>query len=206
MDDGTVRDRSEIRAVGLPNLVPFSPRLWRLIIRSIELIGCKGFEGVGVEGFIELLNHLHVTVEDMDNKFHWAKHLLETFRTPEGIQRLSHWYWELLVELAISLPWFLDDGLAYSPQITIFLTEAQEWSKLECWLGTVWMVWPPGADGTIEEDLDRLMVLLFRQKPGAFQKLGQWMKRWSQKNSEDIPESFKRICKRACEAAQQDLP
>jgi hypothetical protein len=52
--------------VGLHDLVPFSPRLRRLVIRFVGLIGYKGFEGVGVEGFIELLNHLHVTVEDMD--------------------------------------------------------------------------------------------------------------------------------------------
>jgi hypothetical protein len=52
--------------VGLHDLVPFSPRLRRLVIRSVELIGYKGFEGVGVERFIGLLNHLHVTVEDMD--------------------------------------------------------------------------------------------------------------------------------------------
>ena len=56
--------------VGLHDLVPFSPRLRRLVIRSIELMGCEGFKGVGVEQFIELLNHLHVTAGDTDHGLH----------------------------------------------------------------------------------------------------------------------------------------
>ena len=74
------------------------------------------------------------------------------------------------MELAISEPWPGSSRIAYSPQITTLLTEAQEWNKLECWVGVVWMAWPPG---TTEEDLDRSMVLLFRQRPGALQKLEQ---------------------------------
>ena len=35
--------------VCLRNLVPPSSRLRQLVIRSIELIGCEGFEEVGVE-------------------------------------------------------------------------------------------------------------------------------------------------------------
>ena len=62
--------------VGLHNLAPFSPRLRRLVIRSVEFIGYEGFEGVGVERFIGLLNHLHVTVEDMDEKEGWGGELL----------------------------------------------------------------------------------------------------------------------------------
>ena len=58
--------------VGLHNLVPFSSRLRRLIVRSVEQIGYKGFKGVGVERFIRLLNHLHVAVEDMDEKEDWG--------------------------------------------------------------------------------------------------------------------------------------
>ena len=96
--------------------------------------------------------------------------------------------------------------LTYSPQITTSLTEAQEWDKLECWMGTVWVAWPPEADGIKEEDLSRTMLLLFRQRPGAAQKLEQWMERWSQQHGEDIPESFQQICKQAYEAAQRDAP
>ena len=80
------------RLVCLHNLVPFSPRLRRLVIRSVELIGYGNFEGVGVERFVELLNHLHVTVEDMDYQSKWLELLLETLQTPERAQHLSYWY------------------------------------------------------------------------------------------------------------------
>ena len=190
--------------VGLHNLVLFSPKLRRLVIRYVELIGRKGFNGVGVERFIELLNHLHVAVEDMDDKFKWAKLLLDTFRSSEGARHLSHWHWESLTELAISESRWLRDVSTYDSQIMKFLTEAQEWSKLECWVGTVWMVWPPGVGGPAEEDLDRSMLALFCRRRGASQRLGRWTERWSQENGGDIPESFQRICEQAHEAAQQD--
>lgn len=190
--------------VVLHNLVPFSPRLRRLAIRFIELVGYKGFEGVGADRLVELLNHLRVTVEDMDEMDKWARLLLDALKSSEGAQRLSHWYLELLAELAISLPEWLRDGLVYSPRITQFLVEAQEWSKLEYWIGTVWMLWPPGANKTVEKDLGRSMPLLFRKRPGAAQKLEQWMERWSQVPFNDIPESFQRICTQAHEAAERD--
>ena len=192
--------------VGVHNIVPLSSRLRRLVIRSVELIGYEGFEGVGVERFVVLLDHLRVTVKDMDNRRRWVKLLLETLQTPEGAQHLSHWYLELLVELAISLSLWPKHEISYNPQIVTFLAEARDWSKLECWVGIFWMVWPPGVDGMAEEDLGHLMLLLFRRRPGAFQKLEQWMERWSRRRKKDIPESFRRICKQAQEATQQDTP
>jgi len=102
-------------------------------------------------------------------------------------------------------PWLRGD-LAYSPQTTILLTEAQEWSKLECWMGTVWMVRPPGTGAITEEDLGYPMLLLFHRRSGAARKLKQWVEQRSQKCGEDIPESFQEICKHAHEAAQRDVP
>jgi len=190
--------------VGLRNLVPFSSRLRRLVIRSVELIGYKGFEGAGVERFAELLNHLHVAVEDMDRKGNWAKLLLDIIRSSEGTQHLSHWYWELLVGLAVSESWLVSLDSAHSLRIVAFLTEAEEWSRLECWMGIIWMVLPREANAMAEGDLGHSMLLLFRQRPGAVQKLEQWIEQWGQENYEEVPESFKQICKRVREAAQQD--
>ena len=162
--------------------MPFSPRLRRLVIRSIGLIGYKVFEGVGVERFIGLLNYLHVTVKNMGDLSERGKPLLEALQASEGTRWLSHRYWELLVELVISeLFWPGGDEILCSPQTTTFLTEAQEWSKLKRWMGIVWMLWPLGTGGMTEGDLDRSMVLLFCQRPGAFQKLEEWMERWNQK-------------------------
>ena len=200
----TLLDTCAERLVCLHNLVPFSSRLRRLVIRSVELIGYKGFEGVGVERFTELLNHLCVTTKDMDTWPGWGRLLLGILQTPEGAQNLSHWYWELLVELAILFPPSLKGGSTYSPWLTAFLAEAQEWEKLECWMGIVWIVWPPEASGMTEEDLDRLTLLLFCYRPGAFQKLEKWVERWSQESGKDAPESFRRICKKAQEVAQWD--
>jgi len=192
------------RLVCLHKFVPFSSRLRRFVILSVELIGYEGFKGVGTERFVGLLDHLHVTVEDMENVHEWLRLLLEILRTSEGTQLLSHWYWELLVELAILCSLLSRHYVTYNPQIVTFLAEAQEWSKLECWMGTVWVLWPPEADGITEEDLGRSIPLLFRQRPGAFQKLERWMERWSQRNDKNLPESFQRICKQAQEAAQHD--
>jgi len=189
----------------LHNRTPLSSRLRCLVMRSVGLIGYKGFEGVGVERLFQMLNHLRVTAEDIDTKFEWMKFLLDVFQSPEGIRHLSQLYWELLVELAIS-PWSDDDVVIYNPQIVVSLTEAEAWDKLECWMGTVWMIWPPGVGGTTEEDLERMTLLLFHHQPGVVQKLIHWMERWRSGGSDrEVPESFKRICAQAREAAQQDL-
>ena len=262
-------DFCPVHLVGLHNLVPFSPRLRRLIIRSVELIGYGGFEGLGMEGlegegmegfegggmegFIGLLNYLHVTVEDMDYTPSWAALLLDTIQYSEGTWNLSHRYWEFLVGFVVSeltaskltAPKFTTgvdssgvhnsgvlnfvlsgdawmrhwderrtvSGLrlclklnpARSLQIVTSLTEAKEWIKLECWVGIVWMLLPEGLD-LGEGDLDDSMTLLFRQRPGAVQKLEQWMERWSQRACRDVPESFKQAHKQAHEAAQRDGP
>jgi len=110
------------------------------------------------------------------------------------------------VEFTTLRPSWLRRDITYNPEITTFLTEAQEWNKLACWMGTVWMMWPPEAGGITEEDLGRSILLLFHQRSGAAQKLEQWVDRWSQGCREDIPESFQRICKQAHEAARRDAP
>ena len=191
------------RLICLHSLVPFSPRLRRLVIRSVELIGYEGFEGVEMERLVELLDDLHVTTEDTDDDSEWLWLLLEALRTSEGIERLSHWYWELLVELALFWSQPLTNDFTYNPQVITFLTEAQEWTKLEFWMGTVCILWPLEADRITEGNL---ILPLFRQRPGAFEKLKQRMEQWSRVRRENIPESFQRVYKQAQEVAQRDTP
>ena len=182
------------------------PRLRQLVIRSVGLIGYEGFKEVGVEKFILLLNHLHVGIEDVDDEFTWMILLVYIIQSPEGAQRLSNQSWEWLVKLVISGLWRVPSGfghVAYSPQVVASLLEAQEWDRLEYCIGVIWMVWPPEISKAVE-DLERVMVLLFRQRPGAAQKLKEWVEQWSQKCDEDIPESFQQVCKQAQEAAQRD--
>ena len=186
--------------VGLRDRVIFSPRLRRLGIRSVELIGYEGFQGVEMERFCQLLDHLCVTVRDMDKKLEYMMLLLDCLQFPEGVRHLSHPYWELLAELATSE--CLDP--AFNPRITALLVEAQEWNKLEYWIATVWMMWPPG-NGTIEEGLEHSTLLLFHQRPDAVRKLTLWTERWSEKHRKEVPESFKRTCQQASEVLQEDL-
>jgi len=187
--------------ISLHHLQPFPSRLRQLVIHSIELIGYQGFEQVGVEGFVQLLNNLCVSVQDMDNRFQWAKLLMNTLQSPEGIQCLSCQHWELLVELAAPLSLSLRSSYSYDPQIIVSLKEAQVWDKLECWMGVVWIIWPPGTGETTEEDLEEVMELLFHWRPGALQRLNWWMEQCN----EESPESFQQICRQTCpEMVQQD--
>ena len=193
--------------VDVHNLVPLSPRLRRLVIRSIELIGYKRFEEVGTGRFVDLLNHLHVDVEDMDNEFQWMGILLDTIKSSEGARDLSIRSWELLVELVTAtLFWFLKLRIpTYTPKVMASLLEAQEWDKLECWIGVVWMAWPPETDAAMEA-VEDAMVSLSRQRPGAVQKLTQWMERWGTRWSNKVPEAFQRICKQPHDIAQLGVP
>ena len=67
----------------------------------------------------------------------------------------------------------------YNPQVVASLLEAQEWDKLECWMGVVLMIWLPETEETTE-DLKRMMVSLFHHQRGTAQKFTQWMKQWDQ--------------------------
>jgi len=161
-----------------------------------------------VEGFVGLLNHLRVTVEDMDTPHVWGSYLLDIIRSSGGIQHLSHWYWELLVEIVIlDSHWLrLDWDPVQSLQIITSLNEAKEWSKLECWMGIVWMLLQWEVDVTVRGDLGHSMLLLLRQRPGAVQKLEKWMERLLQGIDEGILGLFKQTCTQAHEAAQRDVP
>jgi len=187
--------------VGLQNQILSSPRLRRLVIRFVELTEYAVPKEVGVDRFIEFLNHLHVTAEDIDSGSSWVELLLWTIQSSETPQHLSHPYWELLVELTVLSRLMMVD-FTKGLQITTSLIEAEEWSKLECWVGSFWMLLRGQANPT-ERDLGHSMTLLFRQRPGAVQKLEQWVKRWARKRRNYIPNSFQQLCNQAHEAAKK---
>ena len=189
--------------IGLQNLLLSSPRLRRLVIRSVELTSYEGFEGVGVERFIEFLNHLYVTAEDLDNGSRWVELLVGTIQSSEAPQYLSYSYWELLAELAVS-SYRISIEPTTGLRTTTFLIGAKDWSKLECWMGIFWMLLPEDADPT-EWDLGHSMTLLFHHRSGAVQKLEQWMERRRRERPNYVPKSFQQLCKQADEAAKQGL-
>jgi len=76
--------------VSLSHLQPFSLRLRQAIIKSIELLGYKGFEQVGVEVFAGLLDELHICIEDMFSHNQWGALFLDVIQSPKGIQCVPH--------------------------------------------------------------------------------------------------------------------
>jgi len=154
-----------------------------------------------VEGFFKLLDELQVNKED-PGKVEWSRLLLDTVQSTEGAQKLSYPYWELLVELAVS-HWCWLEGSTYNPQTIISLKEAEEWDKLEYWIGIVWMLWPPEKGQTTEGGLGHITLSLFHQQSGAIQKLEQWMEQWAGANWMQIPGSFQKICKQLHNEAGQ---
>jgi len=181
----------------LMGLQPASRRLRRLVIRVVESIGYRGFEQVGVQGFCRLLDCLCASGEDVDDKGVWAKILLDTIQSSDGIRHLSHPHWETLVEFLI-LESQLLEGVSCGPCMTTTLERDHGWDRLECWLGVVWIAWPPEAGSTAEEDVRRVMLTLFRQRPGAIPKLERWIGRWSVNHGKAVPENFRQICEQAC--------
>ena len=189
--------------VGLRNLIPFSPRLRQGVIRFVEFVGYEGFEATGTENLTELLDHLQVTVEEMSPECRWVSLLLDVIQSSEGTQRLSHRYWEFLVELAISWP-RLKLGDTGALKIAKSLIGNQEWDKLECWIGFAWTASVSEIITMTEEDLETSTLLLLRQRPAAFQRLEQWMERWSRKHRWGcVPKWFQPILTRAREAIQR---
>ena len=180
--------------IGLQNLHPFSQRLRQCIIHSIRLIGYQPFEQVGAGGFVGLLNGLDLCAKDIDVnvKVQWARLLLDTIQSPEGVQHLLHSYWELLVELSISVSQYLKE-IDQSPDIMASPRDSQEWDKLECGIGLVWMIWTPEDGALGEEHLKDMTDLLFHEKPGAIEKLGQWMEQWSTELHCTIPRAFQQV-------------
>ena len=174
-------------------LQPSSQRLRRLVIRAIGSVGYQEFKQAGAEEFFELLNHLHASIEDMDDNKDWATLLLDIIEHSEGIRRLPHSYWRLLVELLFSESQRPRD-VSWNPHIITSLEREQEWDKLECWMGVVWMAWPPEGGKTTEEDLERVMRSLSHHRRGAIQSLGEWMERWGGDPNNVAPESFQRTC------------
>lgn len=155
--------------VNLPN-PNSSPRLRRLIIQSIGLIGHQEFEKVGVESFSRLLDRLGVCVDDVDCAPKWTGLLLGVINSPGGSDRLSYSYWELLLELN-SLH-HGEHGFLFGPdpQVMVSLQDAQEWDKLSCWICAIWIALSPDMDGILR-DLEHAMRLLFHQRPDSIKKV-----------------------------------
>ena len=192
--------------INLHHLQPFSPRLRIFLIHSIGLIGYQGFEQVGVEGFIRLLDGLNLHVMDIVNTYEWKDILLDAIQSSEGTQNVPHPYWELLVEIVVQSLWILEES-ACDPHIMTSLEATKEWDKLECWMGVFWMSWllrhRMRGEVEVEEDLRHATLSLFHHKPGAIQKIEKWIERGANWDEYQI-KPFQQLCEQAhLEAAPQ---
>jgi len=176
----------------LRHLRSFSPRLRQLLVRSIRHIGYPKFEQIEGEGFFELLDHLHIRIEDVDDKFRWGQFLPAAIKSPKGLRCLPYEYWELLAELSISSPKLLRATGLYDQHVMEFLEGAKEWGKLQCWFCVVWASWGPNTWRPKVADLESMAMSLFRDQPGAYQKVEGWMERLGQPELE----AFRQMCER----------
>jgi len=173
--------------IDLRRLRPLSPRLRHLLILAISLLDYQTFEQVGSEKLFELLDHLRVRVEDTELRDEWGEFVLSIIRSPEGIRRLTFPYWEILVERSIQAP----KGLGFEvydqrSHVMEYLEDAEEWDKLECWIGFLWILWGSAAN------LEPATLSLFHRRPRAIQKLEGWVeRRWGERHR-----SFRSLCER----------
>ena len=123
---------------------PFSRDLRQTFVLCVEYgEGLGAFKNVGEERFVELLNCLHIGIEDLDHAGGcevWSRMLLEIVQSTEEAQYLDIHSWELLAEIA---PQAHSGKAMYNPDVTTSLVDGKEWDKLECWMVVVWMNWPP---------------------------------------------------------------
>jgi len=194
--------------IRLRRVVSTSQRLRRLVIRSVELLGPQQVRQVGVEEFTALLDCLRVGTDDMDSEIEWLQLLLYVVQLPEGRRTLPYPYWELIVELVVDKSWFRrGDPIDYDLQVMLSLQEEEEWDMLECWSGFIWFLRCPKVD-TMPEDLECTMLSLFRQRPGAVEKLERWIQRSSMPKVTECLECLQWICERGGldAASRQDSP
>ena len=184
------------RVVNRPGGVtePFPRDLGRIFARCMEFLGLEALEYVEKQRFVELLNCLDIDFKDqgrMGRRDAWAAILLEIIQSPDGAQHLAIQFWEFLVEIIVAGH---GSRAAYNPGVALtYLVDGNEWDKLECWLGIVWMLWPPES-GNVPKVLEDTMKSLFQQQPDAVQRLTQRMEQWEEKAWGRMPETFQQTC------------
>lgn len=206
-----------------PKIRPFSYRLQELVLHAADCIGSHGFDGAESEEFVELSNCL---CSGLGMRQVLILTLIKTIQSqshfPGRVQHFAIHVWKFLARHAImgttymrsemepdrkitnSLAargsTYMGDGVAYDQQATDSLLVAQEWKKLEYWLGVVWMTWDftspmflqgPGAISKLKEDTSSL----FGQDPDAISRLKRRMEVWSRQRGKDMPAPLRELIK-----------
>ena len=168
---------------------PSSRHLRSFFTNHVVRMGSYAVKKVGKERSVQVLNGLHIGIEKAGHRERgsWSEILVEVIRFAKARCLALH-SWKFLAE-------FATEGrrlhfVTYDPDITISLTNAQEWDKLECWVGIVWMECPPEPD-SVAKDLEDAMEVLAKERPGALRKR---VERWSGEHRRNLPASFQLTC------------
>ena len=171
----------------------FPPRLGQAIIRVINLVDFV--ERVGVERFVGLLAHLEVGIDDITTaRDNWATLILEIIASEVGREQLPFRYWELLVQLSRNFSGELRSVLC-DGEIIGSLEEEEEWEKLECWLGAVWIVQYRSEDEPEVEVIIQATAALLQRIPKAAQRLKGWVADSEEGSFARVhADEFQRVC------------
>ena len=150
---------------------PFSPRLRQVIVYAIRGRWPIELKVAGLE-LVLLLNHLEVSVEDVDDiasKLYWVTLLVGVLRSPVGRESLSSHYWISLGNLISTGARVPTGSPGLDMETMRSLEETEDWEKLEIWLLVVWG--SRYTDGAVPmEDVERTTLKLFLQRPIAIQR------------------------------------
>jgi len=176
----------------------FPPRLRRMVIRAIECIGYPEFERAGIEKFVPLLNGLEIEVHEMGWRSRWTSFLWNVLRSFPGQRHLSSHYWQYIVPMAMQ-PGLFPLHLKPSDLDTMkSFEEAEDWERLEVWVGMMWILELP-EEGIEVEEVERATRTLFCKRPGAFQTVEEWVLGASEENSLYVQHGdiFRMVCDEA---------
>jgi hypothetical protein len=180
---------------------PFSPRLRWTILRCVQQCWYSQLGAAELE-FVCLLNNLEVSVgEAGDASRAWTYLLIYALLTPMGQGRLSSHYWLLLGNLISVFPEMpsADDRQA---EVMESLEEAQDWEKLETWMLVVW--WSLYRSDSVQiQNVERVTLTLFRQRPSAVPKFEDLLQNHTQSYF-TLFNTYKDVLRRVCDKARAE--
>jgi len=158
-------------------ITPPSPRLRQLGICAISSSELT----VSAPETVRFLNRLRVDADDLDNEEGcvWADLLVGVIRST-GFNSLSSRNWRLLGKLPCQTGGFPRGQVARDMEVMRFLEKAEDWEKLEVWMGVVWRslphlgFWPfYNPDVPVDESMqnvEQVTLELSLRRPSALQK------------------------------------
>ena len=149
-------------------LKPFSPRLRQA---GIHVICCTWDSQLTFPApeVARLLNHLEVDVDEMEKKDIWVNLLVSAIRSPMGFESLSSHNWRLLEKL-LSTKSFYWHYVERDMEVMRSLEKAEDWEKLEVWMGIVWMSLRVSGPRESMEGIEQVTLELFLRQPSALRR------------------------------------